>query len=143
MGSPKWHLVSGGLVYEIFTYFDSSYWCCCFEKVFCRCAVLFTDTPTYHLLLSCSFLNPFHDYSACLTCLTCVICRMSYAGNGCICFECGHVGLPRNNDEACAAKGDASSPSPDFGFVCKKCLTSNSVNLVLGMQRDGSVLPSL
>ena len=62
-------------------------------------------------------------------------------GNACICFECGHIGLPKNNDEVCAAKGDNPAPSPDFQFVCKKCSTSTSVNLVLGMQPDGSMIP--
>mmetsp|Transcript_8375 Transcript_8375/g.15768 ORF Transcript_8375/g.15768 Transcript_8375/m.15768 type:complete len:146 (+) Transcript_8375:171-608(+) len=62
-------------------------------------------------------------------------------GNGCICFECGHVGLPKNNDEASVAKGDSVSPPVDFAFACKKCITSSSVNLVLGMQPDGTVLP--
>jgi hypothetical protein len=51
------------------------------------------------------------------------------------------VGLPKNNAEACDAKGSDTSPPPDFSFVCKRCITSSSVNLVLGMQPDGSVLP--
>ena len=62
-------------------------------------------------------------------------------GNGCICFECGHVGLPKNNDEACASRGNNPAPSSDFVFICKKCSSSTSVNLVMGVQPDGSTLP--
>lgn len=62
-------------------------------------------------------------------------------GSGCICFECGHVGLPKNNSEACNSKGNDATPSPDFPFVCKKCLSSNSINLIMGRQPDGSILP--
>ena len=51
------------------------------------------------------------------------------------------MGLPKNNEEAAEAKGDNAAPPANFTFVCKKCLTSSSVNLVLGVQPDGSVLP--
>ena len=55
-------------------------------------------------------------------------------GRACICWACGHVGLPRNASE-CRDKG----PKP--AGVCANCGDAGQTNFVKGVGKDGKVLP--
>jgi hypothetical protein len=61
-------------------------------------------------------------------------------GYACICWDCGHVGLPAgiaNGDQI----GNGAEEHPDSLFECKRCGTSDQTNLVRGVQPDGSTIP--
>ena len=57
-------------------------------------------------------------------------------GRACICWSCGHAGIPANAD-SCSEKG--TSPAG----VCNKCGDSSQTNFLKVTQPDGTVIPWL
>eukprot|EP00980_Cylindrotheca_fusiformis_P030240 scaffold24593_cov176-Cylindrotheca_fusiformis.AAC.3 len=51
-------------------------------------------------------------------------------GKGCVCWSCGHCGIPRDYDES------RKTPGP-----CFKCSETNQINWVVIKSPDGSILP--
>ena len=58
-------------------------------------------------------------------------------GNACVCWSCGHVGIPKNS----ASLSDGAIVSYDTLPCCKNCSSDVETNFVIGQQPDGTVLP--
>ena len=54
-------------------------------------------------------------------------------GRGCLCWDCGNIGLPKNQEEA----EENASVKP----ICKNCNSDEETNYVDCNQPDGSKLP--
>jgi len=76
---------------------------------------------------------------------------VSIGNTACVCWECGHVGLPRNADAVGRAMGAGASGAKAMRraaaatgapkAVCSKCGSNVQTNFVLVEQSDGSNVP--
>lgn len=62
-------------------------------------------------------------------------------GIPCICWECGYVGIPEDNNNTNNNNTGDNTINSDELYKCNNCKSNLQTNLVEGIQPDGSKIP--